>query len=353
MPSTSIDTFFACTIIVAIALIATAYTSSTLQTSINTTQDINKESYLQAIANHIITNLGFPTNWGTSNTIPSDFGLAASSSTTPYELDMDKLTRLNNLNKYSISYFDMENAAKLNNIALGITVSQIISINIQQSGNSTIGNNENLGFTVLTSIACKPVSATLQCYIVANNYLCFQNNATTSDVGLGFINTQIPIGSSANSNLIVFARSSFDNRITSYAIYNISNSSQESTPNNDLLDLSPLNYVLNLSTNSSDLTVQGCYIFSYNYEDQSIINIQNVQNSSQIQLPNLIDNSPFVIIIYGLENDSYFQEWTAYPQIPLTAGSNFAGSEQNIFSYIVTVNGVLCKLDISLGDVPP
>ena len=137
MPSTSIDTFFACTIIVTVALIATAFLCSTMQTSINGTQNINKDSYLQAIADDIITTPGTPVNWGTSSSVPVDFGLAASSSTTPYELDMDKITRLNSLNNYSLSYFDMENAAKLNNIALGITVSQVMSINIEQTSNST------------------------------------------------------------------------------------------------------------------------------------------------------------------------------------------------------------------------
>ena len=77
MPSTSIDTFFACTIIVAVALIATAFLCSTMQTGINSTQDINKDSYLQAIADHIITNPGAPANWGTGSGVPIDFGLAA------------------------------------------------------------------------------------------------------------------------------------------------------------------------------------------------------------------------------------------------------------------------------------
>ena len=81
MPSTSIDTFFACTIIVAAALIATAFLCSTMQTRINSTQDINKESYLKAIADHIITNPGTPLNWGSSSSVPADFGLAASPST--------------------------------------------------------------------------------------------------------------------------------------------------------------------------------------------------------------------------------------------------------------------------------
>jgi len=35
----------------------------------------------------------------------------------------------------------------------------------------------------------------------------------------------------------------------------------------------------------------------------------------------------------------------------LKAGSNFEDSEQNVFSYIVTINNVLYKVNISFGDV--
>ena len=347
MPSTSIDTFFACTIIVAVALIATAFLCSTMQTSINSTQNINKESYLQAIADHIITNPGAPVNWGTSSSVPADFGLAAASSTIPYELDIDKITRLNNLNSYSLSYFDMENAAKLNNIALGITVSQVMSINIEQTSNSTIGNDVSFTFTILTSIDSEPTSASLNCYVVANNSL---SNVTdsTSGIGVGYVTVQIPSAATGNAMLIVFARASFDDRITSYAIYNFLNSTQESAPSNDILTLTPLNYTLSYTTNSTDLTIQNGYIFSYTYQQ----NLTPVQGTTQYLIPTIIDKSPFVIVLCGsLNNGTYFQEWTSYPQVPLKAGSSFEDSEQNVFSYIVTINGVLYKVDVSFGDV--
>ena len=227
MPSTSFDTFFACTIIVAVALIATAFLCSTMQVSINSTQDINKESYLKAIADRIITNPGTPLNWGSSSGVPADFGLAASPSTIPYELDIDKISRLNDLNNYSLSYFAMANAAKLNNIALGITVSQVMSINIEQSSNSTIGSEESFTFAISTSIDSEPTSASLHCYVVANNYLSDITNST-SNIGVGYVTVEIPSAATDNAMLIVFARASFDDRITSYAIYNFLNSTQES-----------------------------------------------------------------------------------------------------------------------------
>ena len=265
MPSTSIDTFFACTIIVTVALIATAFLCSTMQTSINSTQDINKDSYLQAIADQIIMNPGDPANWGTSSGVPTDLGLATASSATSYVLDIDKITRLNSLNNYSLSYFDLENSAKLNNIALGITVSQVMSINIEQTSNSTNGNDASFSFAVLTSIDSEPTSAGLNCYVLAKNYLG-NLSASTSGIGVGSLTIQIPSAATGNAMLIVFARASFDDRITSYAIYNFQNSTQQSAPSNTILTLTPLNYTLSYTSNSTDLTIQNGYVFSYTYQ---------------------------------------------------------------------------------------
>ncbi len=317
-----------------------------MQTSIHSTQDINKESYLQSIANYIITNPGAPNNWGTRNNVPVDFGLAEGASTIPYELDIDKITRLNNLNNFSLSYLDMLNAAKLDNIALGITVYQVMSINIEQESNYTTGSNTSYSFAILTSIDSEPTSAILNCYVIANNYLTNVTN-NTSDVGVGNVNVQIPSVASNNAMLIVFARASFDDRITSYAIYNFFNSAQESAPSNDILTLTPINSTLSFTTNSTDLTIQKGCVFSYAYQK----NLTSMQNSTQYLIPKIIDKSPFVIVLCGFNNGTYFQEWTSYPQVPLTTGSTFKGEEQNVFIYMVTINGVLYKVDISLGDV--
>ena len=346
MPTSSFDTFFACTILVAAALIGTAFLGSTMQTRIVSTQDINKDSYLKAIADHIVTNSGTPTNWGTSSAVPDDFGLAAITSTSPYELDMDKISRLNSQNNRSLSYSDMAIAAKLNNIALGITVSQLMTLNVLQSSNFTVGSETSFTFAVSTRIDSKPTSASLHCYIAADNYLN-DLTSTVSDTGVGHVTVQIPTAATDNALLIVFARASIDDRITSYAIYNFAHSTQESTPSSTNLALSPLDYTLSFNDSSPGLTVQNSYVFSYSYQ-QTITSIQG----SQCPIPKLIDKSPLVLLVCGLNGADYFQDWTAYPQVPLKAGANFDGSEQNVFSYLVTIGGVLYRLDLSLGDVP-
>jgi hypothetical protein len=346
VPSTSIDTFFACTIIVAVALISTAFLTSTMQTSIKSTENINKDSYLQAIANHIITNPGDPIDWGTKSSVPIDFGLAVSSSTIPYELDINKITRLNSLNYYSLSYFDMANAAKLRNIAFGIAVSQVMSINIEQSSNMTVGNEVSFTFAVLTSIDSQPTNASLNCYVIANNYQTKISNCT-SGIGVGYVSFQIPSASTNQAMLIVFARASFDDRITSYSIYNFQGSTQESAPRNTDLSITPFSNKLSFAINSTDLTIQSGYIFSYTYQK----NLSPSDDNSQFLIPTLIDKSPYVLLVCGHDNNVYFQEWTSYPQVPLKSGSGFENSERNVFSYIVTINGVIYKTDVSFGDI--
>jgi hypothetical protein len=347
LPTTSIDTFFACTVIITAVLISTAFLTSSFQTTISGTQDINKESYLKAVADYIVTNPGVPVNWGDSELVPTDFGLAANESTIPYEVGIDKITILNQQNSYSLSYFEIATAAKLNNIALGIKVSQIMSISIQQSSNITIGNETSFSFSVLTSINSEPAKASLHCYIIGSSFLMDISN-NTSNNGVGQIVFQIPNGIIENTNLVVFARASCDSRITSCAIYNFANSEQQPAPSDDVLTLSPLNYTLNLATNGPGVTVQGGYLFSFGYEQ----NLTYTQGVAQCPIPRIIDNSPFVIFVYGHNNATFFQDWITYPEIPLKAGSSFEGSEQNVFSYLVTIKDTLYKLDISLGDTP-
>ena len=346
MPASSFDTFFACTILVAAALVGTAFLGSTMQARIDGTQDINKGSYLKAIADHIITNPGSPIDWGISSTNPLDFGLAASESTAPYDLDVDKITRLSNLSNQSLSTFDLATSAKLNNIAFGISVSQIMTLAIEQTSNYTSGNEIFVNFTVSTVIDSKPASANLHCYVIAGGYVDTVNGSSSSSSGVSFIAVPVHGSSVDNALLLIFARASFDDRITSYGVYNFADSMQETASSQRLP--SPKDYTLNLPANISE-TLQNGYAFSYSAE-QLLVYTHGV---SQCRLPRLVDSSPLIIVMCGSDDGIPFEEWTAYPQVPLKTGVNFSDQEQNVFSYIVTINGVLYRLDLSLGDLPP
>lgn len=320
-----------------------------MQVRIENTQSINEQSYLQSIANYIVTNPGSPENWGASGSIPADFGLASSQSTAPYQVDIDKITMLNSLNNYSLSYVDMVNAAKLNNIALGIAVSQIMDVTLQTTGNSTTGNLTSFTFSVSTFINSEPVTATLRCYtIIADNS---PNNITcvTSASGFATLTVQVPDSAGSNALVVVFARANFDDRITSYAIYNLKSQSQEVTPSSSDLTLSPLNYELNINKNSSALSIQSGYVLTYSCEQ----NLPYTSEATQCTIPQVVDGSPYIIVVCGFDNGAYFQQWVPYPQVPFSVGSNFSSTQQNVFTYSVTINGVLYKLEITLGAVSP
>ncbi|MCW4024037.1 MAG: hypothetical protein NWF01_03265 [Candidatus Bathyarchaeota archaeon] len=341
MPTTTIDTFFACTIIVAVALIATAFVGSSLIARIDATHNANENVYLQSIADHIVTNCGTPTNWGTSSQIPQDFGLAASNSTVPYEVDADKICMLSTL-----STFNLAASAKLSNIALGISVSQILQISLQQPQTQTEAENTTYTFPVQTSINSKLSSASLHCYVLADGFQS-DNYYNTSTDGSGSINLQIPTDKTGGAVLLVFARAGFDDRLTSFMVYDFASATQMETPQNQVLNLSAIGYTLTVSSNASGVSVQNVYLFSFATQ-------QNLTETSESQfaVPEIIDNSPFILVVCGENGSVYFQDWTAYPLVPLNAGSNFTNSERNIFSYTVTIKGVLYKLAVSLGGTP-
>jgi hypothetical protein len=347
LPTSSIDTFFACTIILAAALIATASLTSTLQTGVLGTADTNENSYLQAIADRIVTSAGAPVNWGSTNSTPTDFGLAASASSIPYQLDIDKISRLNSQNNCFLPYDSMVQAANLNGIAFGISISQIMGVIMQPLNSSTVGNQTSITFNVMTSVELQPVSASLKCYTLANGY--FGSAAgNTSSVGVGTITVQVPSAQQNNASIFMFAKASFDDRVTSYAVYSLATQTQQSIPTNDILTLTPLNNCITFQTNSSDLTIQNAYVLSYNYAQ----NNPSINSTSPFQFPSLIDKSPLVIVVCGVNQGVSFQQWVSYPQVPLVAGSTFVGTEQNVFTYTVTIGGVLYNLQVSLGSVP-
>jgi hypothetical protein len=344
MPATSFDTFFACIIIVAAALIATTFFTSTMETQINDTRDVNKDSYLHALADRIVANPGTPSNWGTSSGVPSDFGLAAASSTGAYTIDMDKITRLNNQNDQALSYFEMSNSSNLRNIAFGVALSQVMAVNVSYLGNLTVGSNTAVAFSVSTSIQSKPTPTSLHCYIIAHNY---QTNVTSSisDNGTSTIGLIIPTAAKDSALMVVFARANFDPRLTAYAVYSFANQTQETTPGSSVFGLSPLDYTLSCNQ-TSQTSVGNGYALSYSQIQQ----LPSMQGS-HCPIPQIDPHSPTVLVGCGSNNTAYLEEWTAYPQIPFTAGSNFNGSDRNVFSYTVTVDGVLYKLDITLGDL--
>ena len=345
MPTESIDAFFACTLLVSVALLATASLAGTMQARIDKLPDFNKNDYLNAIAEYILTNSGSPAEWGATGTAPLTFGLSRSGSNLLYEVDIDKISRLNNKSSYALSYVQAINAARLQNIAFGISVSQILSIDVELA---KVVSSESLTehtFTTTVKHATGPVNATLQCYVVAGDFTSSVYN-TTLRTGLGYINVQIPNSASGPALLIIFARAAFDERITSYAAYSFAHLSQEPESNFTFLTLSPLNYTMSVVYNFPNVTINKAYAFSYNYQTNL-----TALSAASYAIPRWVDESPIVLVACGYNGTTPFIEWTAYPNVPFNFGANFEDAEQNTFSYVVIIKETFYQVTISFGDV--
>jgi hypothetical protein len=345
LPTTSIDTFFACTLLVSVAIIATAFLAGTMQGQISSFQEAKHQDYLKSIADHIVSGYGAPTDWGATGITPGSFGLSASGSTNLYDLDRDKITRLNSQNIYSLSYPEIFEAAKLNNIALGVSLSQMLQIHVERSSNETVGNNTAYTFGVLVEQDAGPISADIHCYTLASG---FSNDVfnETSSLGIGSVTVELPNSSSGPVVLVVFARATFDDRLTAYEVYSFAHLSETPQPNRTFSGLNPLNHTLTITSNSTGATVGNVYAFSYSYQS----NLTSTSNSTYL-IPQFTDSSPTVIVAQSTNGSLGFIEWTAYPQIPLTIGADFSRSETNVFVYTVTIDGALYKLTLRMGDV--
>jgi hypothetical protein len=345
VPTSSIDTFFACSLLVSVAIIATAFLAGTMQTQINNMQELNQQDYLRNIANHIVTSYGDPTNWGSNNNVPTSFGLSTNNSDRLYELDVDKITRLNSLNDYSISYYAAFTAARLHNIAFGVSVSQMLDVNVVLIGNAAIENGIEYTFQISVSQDTGPVRADLHSYIIANNFTGTASNST-SDSGVGQITVDVPNSSNGTSTLLVFARATYDDRLTSFSVFPFQHLSESPQTNQSFVSISPLNYTLNLRTNYPNITIQNAYAFTYTHQSNL-----NFSSNNSYPIPNFLDNSPIILMVQSKNGSISYNDWTAYPEVPLSFGADFSHSEINAFIYPVIINNVLYKLTLLFGDV--
>lgn len=316
----------------------------TMQGNIDNYAKLNEQEYLRTAADLIATSYGSPVDWGSSDIIPESLGLAKESSSQVYDLDIDKVCRLNNNCLSALSFFDASHALNLK-AALGITLNQMLSIKIEPTSNSTIGETTTYNFKVTVKANLEPTEATLHGYVIDKEQT--QNvSSTTSTSGVGNLSFQLSNTSNGTVLMVIFARATIDDRLTAYATYTFSHLSEEELPNQTFLNLSPLNNELSISkVNPSSTTLDECYALSFGHQLEPALLL-----SDAYDIPNLIEKSPIVLVTTGHNDSTYFIEYCAYPNVPLNFGSIFDSTDQNIFVYNVCIRGVLYKLTITLGE---
>ena len=312
----------------------------------------NDAERFQQLASLLLLNTGTPSNWGQMReTIPSSLGLAKAGSFLPYELDIDKVSRLNSENAYSLTYRELWESLGIQDVAFQIEVGTLFELSIDLISNQTQGDETIYEFEVETKKSGMPVSADLSGYVFVKYFVDNVTSSTSSD-GVGSFSVNVPNSVNGTTLLLVFAKAKANPQMVSFNVYAFGHNSATPFPNRTFLGLSPLNYVLNVSFTYPDTEILKAQVFTFNYNFSLTEKAQKDQ-TAEYNIPRLLDSSPMIMALTGLNGSSSFAEWVSYPQLPLQVGSDFsqsiAGAKIVSQIHIVTINFALYEVATKWG----
>jgi len=327
---------------------AMVITSMTLNPYLNELSHKNDVERYQQLAKYILLNPGTPPNWGaTPEVAPSSFGLALANSPHPYQLDVDKVSRLNSENNYSVTYLQILEAFGVRDVALRIEIKSLFDFSVDLVSNSTEGNETTYTFEIITKKSELPISARVSCYVISKDYVDNVGSSTSSS-GNGSVSFTVPNSANGTALLVSFAK--VETNIVAFNVYPFShNSSSTPKPNGTFMRLSPLSYTLNASFSYPDEEVLRAQVFTYNYTFE-MTQIAGGNQTAEYSVPYLLDASPMIMVITGFNGSSTFAEWVPYPQLPIEIGVDLsdlgAAAKTVSLNYIVTVNLALYEFTI-------
>jgi len=352
MPASSIDTFLACSIMIALVLAAMVNTSNTLHLGMNGLPHKNDAERFQQLSQHLLLSTGLPVNWGSlRDVVPESLGLADSASFLPYQLDIDKVTRLNSHNIYSLSYSQLWQALGVDDVNFQIEIKTLFNLSTTLISKTREVNATTYQFDVYAQKSGAPVLAHLHNYVVVRDYV---NSFATSTSSNGHSSILVTIQNSVNGTAIflTFAEAESNPQIVAFNVYAFSHNSSEPLPNRTFTRLNPLNYVLNASFLYPSEEILKTMVFTYNYNFSLTEKNQNDQ-TVEYAIPRLLDSSPMLLVITGINGSSSFAEWSSYPQVPFEVEADFdvsdTGTKIVSFSHIVTINSALYEVVTKWG----
>lgn len=350
MPAVSIDTFFACSLMVMLALSAMAASTTFLRPYVNNGDNSIPRLYLET-SKRLLLSEGKPLNWGEiCDAVPQTFGLASADTKNPYELDEDKVSRLNSENDYAISYSDAFAALGTPDTSFKIEIKPLFDVEIHLDAAYDSGNDTVYQFEISTEKNGAPLSTQLQIFTIAESYI--DTTSASAANGKTEHNTTIPDSVSGPALLAILARSSYNDKIASFNMWAFSHNSAEPNPKGTFLRLSPLNHSLIATFSTSEVNVTDAYALTLSHEIQ-LTQISNTSESITYEIPKTLDSGPTILVLTGRDSAGSFIEWTAYPQIPVEMGADFAGSQtlSNVFSftYLIVIDSSIYQCAIWLG----
>ncbi|MEM2589244.1 MAG: hypothetical protein QXL91_00670 [Candidatus Bathyarchaeia archaeon] len=343
----SIDTFFACALMVLLVLSAMTATAKILQPLINTQAKIETSQRFGEVAKRILLYTGKPANWGLDGQIvPEEFGLAEAGASSPYALDIDKVSRLNSENLYCLSYSQIFTSLKSPDISFRIEIKPIFNVKLNLT--AVIQDSDKMIYTFEAATEKDDglaVFTNLKVFVLAESLL--QTYTFQNACGRASFNVTVPISLESPALLVVFAKSTYNNRVVSYGVYSIAGRG-EPPSKGTFLKLSPINNTLTVTPTSSEAILTSAYAITFNDAWRL-----TQTGSNTFSIPESIDESPTVLIVFGLNATQNFVEWTAYPQIPVQVGVDFVSllSTTNVyaFEHLVSIGYGIYKCIIFIG----
>jgi hypothetical protein len=228
MPAASVDTFFACALMVLLVLSAMASTSKLLYPYTNYAVDRNVSERFEEISKYMLLNAGEPSHWGESNETVAAFGLAKAGSDVPYDLDIDKVSRLNDKNLRAISYAKSFSTLSMSDVSFRMEIAPILEVNISLTATYAGSGQTAYQFEVLTERHGLSVAVDLRTYAISKDYV--EAGSLHASDGRTSVNVTLPNTVQGPAVLVVLARSAYNPPVVSFKTFAFAHNSSSPEP---------------------------------------------------------------------------------------------------------------------------
>ena len=346
----SLDTLLACSIMVIVTLGSMSGVITTVQPYLQNQSSHGWEMNYR-LAEILLLDEGEPNNWGSKrDTQPIRPGLG-SGSKIQFELDIDKVTRLDPENAYSLDFVEFQKSLGLQDKAIKIRFRSILKMTLELVSRIAQEDHVTYYFEVNTKKSGLPVSAGVHAYTILGDHV-LNLTTSTSDSGSGLLEVELSNSLSGVVLLVGFAKME-PRMVTSCVVQFTHNSEEKAFLAGTHLALSPLNYTLEVELRNQSELVSGAMVLTYGY-CFNLTKIETHQTTESYIIPRLLDNCPMVLAVIGRNDSSFFNEWTEYPPFQFEFGSGLIGKNDpmNLYSFcfLVDICSILCECEIIIGE---
>jgi len=332
LPTASVDFTLAAIAMIVVALGAVFGVSMVVAPHLEV--DVHGVERYQQIGRYILLSKGEPAGWGTGGT-PTELGLATGGD--PYELDIDKVTRLNPDHSQSLAYSTLWQALGIDDVSFRISVEPLFNLTLTLASSQVQGSDTEYDFSATTLRDGFPLPCQVSFYVAVGNSTYSSSGPTTLD-GSGTVQFTLP--NSLNGTVVLIGIARTESSITSFDVlpfaHNISQPSQPGA----FASLSPLDNTLGVSL-TGGASAWNAAVFSYAYS------FNLTASGSDYIIPRVLAGGPMVVTLTGVNDTDRWAEWVSYPQVPLEVGGDmdddYVVSDVRVVEYIVEIEGGLYR----------